>query len=122
MSQRLATVPGNLPILVLVASLLLAGVMSAAAAAEELLSRSPERGGIGLDLQQLQFDKEFSKSGRPPRGDLLNTLDERLSIIVTDKASTSAITFSEVMDKLADDAGRQTHTVPTLVGHGQPNS
>ena len=37
------------------------------------------------------------------RRGLLNKLDERLSIIVTDKASTSAITFSEVMDKLADD-------------------
>ena len=32
--------------------------MSAAATAEELLSRSPERGGIGLDLQQLQFDED----------------------------------------------------------------
>ena len=66
MSQRLATVPSNLPILVLIASLVLAGAMSATATAEELLSRSPERGGIGLDLQQLQFDKEFSEAaGRP---------------------------------------------------------
>ena len=99
--------------LFLVVSLVLGGVVSAAAAAEELLSRSPERGGIGLDLQQLQFDKEFNDRfkkdliegfrGKPVRKGLLNKLDERLSIIVTDKASTSAITFSEVMDKLADD-------------------
>jgi hypothetical protein len=77
--------------------------MSAEAAAEELLSRSPERGGIGYELEQLQFNKTFSKSGEPVRGGLLHNLDERLSIIVTDRASTSWITFSEVMDKLAAD-------------------
>jgi hypothetical protein len=103
--------------------------MSAAAAAEELLSRSPERGGVGLELQQLQFHKlqrpalpegvmpvfpegvmpEFRErirpefTGKPVREGLLGKLDERLSIIVTDQASTSAITFSQVMDKLADD-------------------
>jgi hypothetical protein len=103
MSRRFATVSNNKPILFLVASLLLAGALSGAAAAEELLSRSPERGGIGLDLQRLQFDSTFNKSGRPPRGGLLNKLDERLSIIVTDKASTSAITFTEVMERLAAD-------------------
>jgi hypothetical protein len=102
MSQRFTTVSSKRPILLLTASLLLAGATSGAAAAEELLSRSPERGGIGLDLQKLQFD-EFSKIGKPSRGGLLNKLDERLSLIVTDKASTSAITFSEVMGKLADD-------------------
>ena len=103
MSQRFTPASSNTPTLFLIVSLVLAGAMSAAAAAEELLSRSPERGGIGLELQQLQFDETFSKSGKPVREGLLNKLDERLSIIVTDKASTSAITFSEVMDKLAAD-------------------
>ena len=102
MSKRFTPASSNTPILFLIVSLVLAGAMSAAAA-EELLSRSPERGGIGYELEQLQSDKTFSKSGRPVRGGLLNKLDERLSIIVTDKASTSAVTFSEVMDKLAAD-------------------
>lgn len=103
MSQRFTLASSNTPTLFLVVSLVVAGAMSAAAAAEELLSRSPERGGVGLELQQLQFNDDFNKSGRPIRLGLLSKLDERLSIIVTDKASTSAITFSEVMDKLADD-------------------
>ena len=102
MSQRFTPASNNTPILfLLIVPLLLTGAMSAVAAAEELLSRSPERGGIGLDLQQLPFDEPFIKSGKRVRGGLLNKLDERLSIVVTDKASTSAITFSEVMDKLA---------------------
>ena len=105
MSQRFTLASSNRPTLFLLGSLVLVCAMSTAAAAEELLSRSPERGGIGLDLQQLQFDEGFIKSfsGRHVRGGLLNKLDERLSLIVTDKASTSAITFSEVMDKLAAD-------------------
>ena len=53
MSQRFTPASSNKPTLFLIVSLVLAGAMSAAAAAEELLSRSPERGGIGLDLQQL---------------------------------------------------------------------
>lgn len=113
MSQRFTPASSNKPILFLIVSLALAGATSVAAAAEELLSRSPERGGIGLGLQQLQFHKlqlpgfpegvlpEFM--GKPVREGLLHKLDERLSIIVTDEASTSAITFSKVMDKLADD-------------------
>jgi hypothetical protein len=103
MSQRFTPASLNTPTLFLIVSLVLTGAMSAAAAAEELLSRSPERGGIGYELEQLQFDKTFSKIGEPVRGGLLHLLDERLSIIVTDKASTSWITFSEVMDKLAAD-------------------
>ena len=101
MSQRF-TPASSRPTLFLIVSLVLAGAMSAAGAAEELLSRSPERGGIGLDLQ---LDKDFINrfSGKHVRKGLLSKLDERLSIIVTDKASTSAITFSEVMDKLAAD-------------------
>ena len=91
------------PTLFLIVSLVLAGAMSAAAAAEELLSRSPERGGIGLTSSSYSSTRTSTKRGKPVRGGLLNKLDERLSIIVTDKASTSAITFSEVMDKLADD-------------------
>ena len=127
MSQRFTLASSNRPTLFLLGSLVLVCAMSTAAAAEELLSRSPERGGIGLDLQQLQFDEGFIKSfsGRHVRGGLLNKLDERLSLIVTDKASTSAITFSEVMDKLAADMAadsKLTSPVPTLVGHGQRNS
>ena len=61
---------------------------SAAASAEELLSRSPERGGVGLGLQrELQLREEL-KSPIPAAKPLLkdlNELDERLSIIVTDK-------------------------------------
>jgi hypothetical protein len=72
--------------------------MSDAAAAEELLGRSPERGGIGLELQRLQQVRSY-----PLREGLITKLDERLSLIVTDKGSTSAIAFSEVMQKLADD-------------------
>jgi hypothetical protein len=101
--MRFKRVSINTPTLSLIAFLVLAGVTSATAAAEELLSRSPERGGIGLEIEQLQFDKTFSESGRHVRGGPLMKLDERLSIIVTDKASTSEITFSEVMDKLAAD-------------------
>jgi hypothetical protein len=100
MSQRFTPASGSTPTLYLIVSLVLAGAMSAAAAAEELLSRPPERGGIGFDLQQLQFEGEMS--GKPVRKGLLSKLDERLSLIVTDKASTSAITFSEVMGQLAD--------------------
>src|SRR5262245_12603997 len=103
MSQRFITASRHKPILFLLASLLLAVAMSAAAAAEELLGRSPERGGIGLDIQQQQSDKAFDKSGRPVRAGLLAKLDERLSIIVTDRDSTSAITFSDVMKNLAGD-------------------
>jgi len=105
MSQRFTLASSNTPTLFLIVTLVVAGSMSAAASAGELLSRSPERGGIGLDLQQLQFNMEFSMSGRPRprRGGLLNKLDERLSLIVTDEASTSAITFSDVMGQLADD-------------------
>ena len=104
MSQRFTPASSNTPILFLIVSLVLASAMSVAAAAEELLSRSPERGGIGYELEQLQLqDETFSKRGKRVRGGLLSKLDERLSIIVTDRASTSAITFSEVMGKLADD-------------------
>ncbi len=121
MSQWFTRASSTTPTLFLIVSLVVAGATSAVAAAEELLSRSPERGGIGLGLQQLQFHKlqlpgppegvmpvipegvlpEFM--AKPVREGLLGKLDERLSIIVTDQASTSAITFSEVMDKLADD-------------------
>jgi len=101
--MRFKPVSIKTPTLSLIAFLVLTTAMSAAAAAGELLSRSPERGGIGLDLQQRRFDTQFAKSGKPSRGGLLNKLDERLSLIVTDRASTSAITFSEVMDKLAAD-------------------
>jgi hypothetical protein len=76
------------------------GDLSGATAAEELLSRSPERGALGYELPS---DKTLR--GKPVRSGILNKLDERLSIIVTDRASTSAITFSEVMGKLADDMG-----------------
>jgi hypothetical protein len=76
------------------------GDLSGATAAEELLRRSPERGGIGYELQS-----DETLRGKPVRSGILNKLDERLSIIVTDRASTSAITFSEVMGKLADDMG-----------------
>ena len=69
--------------------------------AEELLSRSPERGGIGLELQILRPKAPLGEV-KPPRRDLGN-LDERLSLIVTDKGSTKAIKFSEVMQKLARD-------------------
>ena len=62
MSQRFTPASSNRPTLFLLVSLVLVCAMSAAAAAEELLSRSPERGGIGLDLQQLQFDEGFIKS------------------------------------------------------------
>ena len=104
MSQRFTTGFQHTPTLFLIVSLVLAGAMSVAAAAEELLSRSPERGGIGLELQLNEKSKARIR-GKPPRKDLknLNILDERLSIIVTDRASTSAITFSEVMQNLADD-------------------
>ena len=51
MSQRFTPASSNTPTLFLIVSLVLAGAMSAAAAAEELLSRSPERGGVGLELQ-----------------------------------------------------------------------
>ena len=91
--------------LVLTASLLLSGLMGAATAGEGLLSRAPERGGVGLELQ---LNGTFE--GKPPRPDL-HKLDERLSIIVTDKASTSAITFSEVMEKLADDMHVKKNTL-----------
>ena len=103
MPQQFKLASSNTPTLFLIVSLVFASAMSAAATAEELLSRSPERGGIGLDLQHLQFDQAFKNAGTPVRKGLLSKLDERLSIIVTDKASTSAITFSEVMGKLADD-------------------
>jgi hypothetical protein len=103
--MRFKSVPINTPTLSLIAFLVLTTAMSAAAAAEELLSRSPERGGIGLYLQQQQSDETFRNIGKPIRGGLLNKLDERLSLIVTDKASTSAISFSDVMGKLADDMG-----------------
>ena len=100
------TASSNTPTLFLIVSLMLAGAMSAAAAAEELLSRSPERGGIGLELQQLKPKvPSFSQQGKPLREDLLNSANwtsgcPSLSPI---KTSTSAITFSEVMQKLADD-------------------
>ena len=97
MSQRFKLVSSNTSTLFLIVSMVLAGAMSAAAAAEELLSRSPERGGVGLELQLLR-----PKAIEPPRRDL-GKLDERLSLIVTDEASTSAVKFSEVMQKLADD-------------------
>jgi hypothetical protein len=106
MSQRFTPASSNKPILVLIVFLVLAGALSAAAAAEELLSRSPERGGVGLGLQRELQLREDLKSPRPASRRLLkdlNELDERLSIIVTDKKSTSAITFSEVMEKLASD-------------------
>jgi hypothetical protein len=103
MSQRFTPASSNTPTLFLIVSLVLAGAMSTGATAEELLSRSPERGGIGLELQRLQQVPSFSKQGMLIREGLLNKLDERLSLIVTDKASTSAITFSEVMQKLADE-------------------
>ena len=49
--------------LVLTISLLLSGLTSAAASAEELLSRSPERGGVGLGLQrELQLREELEVS------------------------------------------------------------
>ena len=83
--------------------MVLAGAMSAAAAAEELLSRSPERGGIGLRAPATTVRRDSQRAASLSRGGLLNKLDERLSIIVTDKASTSAITFSEVMGQLAAD-------------------
>ena len=54
MSQRFTPASSNTSTLFLIVSLVLAGAMSAAAAAEELLSRSPERGGIGLELQLLR--------------------------------------------------------------------
>ena len=61
MSQRFTSASSNTPTLFLIVSLVLAGAMSAAAAAEELLSRSPERGGIGLDLQLTKdFINRFS--------------------------------------------------------------
>ena len=59
MTQRFTLASSNTPTLFLIVSLVLAGAMSAAATAEELLSRSPERGGIGLDLQR---DEDFIKS------------------------------------------------------------
>ena len=62
MSQRFTSASSNTPTLFLIVSLVLAGAMSAAAAAEELLSRSPERGGIGLDLQHdYSFDRTASQ-------------------------------------------------------------
>ena len=60
MFQRFTPASSNDRRFFLIVSLVLACAMSAAAAAEELLSRSPERGGIGLDLQQLQFDEDFN--------------------------------------------------------------
>jgi hypothetical protein len=84
----------------LLGSLVLVWAMGTAVAAEELFSRSPERGGIGLELQLRP--PPIRHNLQPPRRDL-EKLDERLSLIVTDKASTSAIKFSEVMQKLADD-------------------
>lgn len=89
--------------LVLSTSLLLSGLMEAAATAQEFLSRSPERGGIGLELQLNAEDPEFIQAFDQPLREDLKKLDERLSIIVTDKASTSAITFSDIMQNLADD-------------------
>ena len=68
MSHRFTSASSNTPTLFLIVSLLLAGAMSAAAAAEELLSRSPERGGIGLELQRAtaQSRVEVShRSGKP---------------------------------------------------------
>lgn len=97
MAQRFTPASSNTPTLFLIVFLVLAGAMSAAAAAQELLNRSPERGGIGLELQLLRPGEV-----KPPRGDL-GKLDERLSLIVTDKGSTNAIKFSEVMQKLARD-------------------
>ena len=106
MSDPSSSTSPNTFSLVLTISLLLSGLTSAAASAEELLSRSPERGGVGLGLQrELQLREEL-KSPIPAAKPLLkdlNELDERLSIIVTDKKSTSAIRFSEVMEKLAAD-------------------
>lgn len=99
MSQRFAPASRNKPIFFLIISLVLVCAMSAAAAAEELLNRSPERGGISLELQLLR--PKVTPSGEV-RGDL-SKLDERLSLIVTDKRSTAAIKFSEVMQKLARD-------------------
>ena len=112
----------NMFILVLLASQLISGLISAAASAgdtaaavedkskvlesENLLSRSPERGGVGLGIQRELQRREELKSPLPATQPLLNDLnelDERLSIIVTDKNSTSAITFSEVMERLAGD-------------------
>ena len=92
--------------LVLSTSLLVTEVLGISAAAEELFGTSPERGGIGLALQQKPAWRLLKKlptdKWQPARSDL-NTLDERLSILVTDKATTSAIKFSDVMQKLADD-------------------
>ena len=103
MSQWFTPASSHTPILFPIVFLALAAAMSAPVAAEDLFSRSPERGGIGLELQQLQFDKTFSNKSRPLREGLLSKLDERLSLIVTDKASTSAIKFSDVMGNLAAD-------------------
>ena len=93
--------------LVLSTTLLLTGVLGARAG-EELLGTSPEKGGIGLALQQKPDWRSLKKlptdEWQPSRSDL-NTLDERLSIFVTDKATTSAIKFSDVMDRLAKDMG-----------------
>lgn len=104
MPKRFTPSLSNMLAFALTTSLLLAGTMGAVATAEELLSRSPERGGVGLELQLNAGDTGWFQSfgGKPLREDL-KKLDERLSIIVTDKASTSAITFSEIMQKLADD-------------------
>src|SRR5262245_11518808 len=106
MSGPFSSTSPNTFTFVLTTSLLLSGLISAAASAEDLLSRSPERGGVGLGLQrELQLREEL-KSPIPAAKSLLkdlNELDERLSIIVTDKKSTSAIRFSEVMEKLAAD-------------------
>ena len=106
MSDPFSPASSNTTTLFLIVSLLLAGPMSAAAAAEEFLSRSPERGGVGLELQrELQLERVEAPlpSGQTSARRTLNELDERLSIIVTDKKSTSAIRFSEVMEKLAAD-------------------
>ena len=52
MSQRFTSASSDTPTLLLTVSMVLAGPMSAEAAAEELLGRSPERGGIGFDVQR----------------------------------------------------------------------
>ena len=104
MSHRFTLSLMNTLGLVLAIYPLLAGFVGDAATADELLSRSPERGGIGLELQLNVEDAGRSGSfiGNRLRDDL-KQFDERLSIIVTDKRTTSAITFSEVMHNLACD-------------------
>ena len=103
MSQRFTPASSNTPTLFLIVSLVLTGAMGAAARPKNSSAGRPRGAELASSSSSYSPIRRLSERASLLRGGLLNKLDERLSIIVTDKASTSAITSRKSCDKLADD-------------------